>query len=409
MERRFLTIEDLQADRKTVFLRVDINVPIDPSTNQILDDTRIKSTKETLDHLKRSRVVMGSHQSRPGKGDFTSLEGHSKRLQRYCSQEVRFVEDVIGTEARKAIRQLHEGEILMLDNLRFCSEENIEDSPEKLAKTHMVQRLAPYFDIFVNDAFAAAHRSQPSLVAFAHLMPSAAGKLMEKELKALWSLFESPERPCVYLLGGSKVEDKLPVMEHILEQKKVDKILLGGLVGKFFLYAQGVKLNEADAKQCAEHLSCLDRAKRIAEKWGRFVEVPSDLAFLGKGSVRVDSNLSETKRDVESLDIGRSTISRYVKSIQDSRTVVANGPLGVFEQNGFDTGTRSVLEAIAQNKGFTVVGGGHLVGYASILGLESKFTHSSTAGGAMLVFLAGQELPAIKVLMDAAKRRALRS
>ena len=165
----FLTLDDIGTEGKKVFLRVDINVPLDPSTHQILDDTRIRATASTLAELTDAKVVLGSHQSRPGKDDFTSLEPHASLLSRYCSQDVLFVDDVLGPHARLKINRVQPGQVLVLDNLRFCAEENIEDKPEKLVKTHLVKRLAPLFDYYVNDAFATAHRSQPSIVALRSL------------------------------------------------------------------------------------------------------------------------------------------------------------------------------------------------------------------------------------------------
>ncbi|OFX17858.1 phosphoglycerate kinase, partial [archaeon RBG_16_50_20] len=216
MEFDYLTLDDFELRDKRVLVRLDINAPIDPTTNQILDDTRIVAAKPTLDALTRSKVVVLSHQSRPGKDDFTSLQQHATLLQKNCSQRVRFIDDVMGPAAREAIRKLSRGEVLVLDNVRFCAEEALEDKGEKLAKTNLVSRLAPLFNLYVNDAFAAAHRAQTSLVGFPYVLPSAAGKLMEKELAALQQLLQRPERPSTYLLGGAKIEDKVPVIENIL-------------------------------------------------------------------------------------------------------------------------------------------------------------------------------------------------
>ena len=185
MEFQYLTLDDFDLRDKAVLLRLDINAPLDPSNNQILDDGRIVAAKPTLDALSEARVAVLSHQSRPGRGDFTSLELHAGLLQRVCSQRVAFVDDVMGPAARRALREMKKGEVVVLDNVRFCAEEILEDKGEKLAKTNLVKRLAPLFDLYVNDAFAAAHRSQASLVGFPYVLPSAAGKLMEGELSAI--------------------------------------------------------------------------------------------------------------------------------------------------------------------------------------------------------------------------------
>jgi phosphoglycerate kinase len=403
MEFKFLSIDDLDIAGSTVFLRVDINVPVDPSTRQILDDSRIKAIVETLNSLEEARVVLGSHQSRPGKEDFTSLEEHARVLQRYCIQRVRFVEDVIGPEARRAIRDLRVGEILVLDNLRLCAEENIEDEPEKLKRTLMIQRLAPYFDYYVNDAFAASHRSQASLVAFPELMPSAAGRLMEKELNALKILLRKPERPVTYVIGGAKVEDKVPVIQNILELGKADHMLLGGVTAKVFLCAKGWKAKGKDRAELERLNAYVQKAQQILAKHPERISLPEDFAVTS-GHERLEVPIEQLNEDAETLDIGKNTIRKYVEIIKHSQTIVANGPLGIFERESFDTGTRAVLEAMSETKGFTVIGGGHLAGYASILGIERRFSHVSTAGGAMLLMLAGQELPAVRALNIAAER-----
>ncbi len=398
----FLTLDDVETAGKRVFLRVDINVPLDPSTHEILDDTRIRAIARTLNELEDARVVLGSHQSRPGKDDFTSLEPHANELGRYCTQQVTFVDDVLGPHALQKITKVRPGEILVLDNLRFCAEENIEDRPEKLVKTHMVRRLFPLFDLYVNDAFATAHRSQPSLVGLSEMLPSAAGRLMEKELAAVTTLLLEPKRPCVYVLGGAKVEDKVPVMEHILERDKADKVLLGGVPAKLFLKALGreIPLDERDVSGFNDFLQ---RAKALVTKYKDRIEVPGDLGYEEKGE-RVDRKVDSVPDKDSALDIGTSTVGKYSRIVEAAATVVANGPLGVFERNGFDLGTKSILESMVKGNGYTVIGGGHLVGLATIHGIDEKFSHVSTAGGAMLSLLAGQNLPGVDALVRAAAR-----
>ncbi len=399
----FLTLDDIGTEGKRVFLRVDINVPLDPSTHQILDDTRIRATASTLAELTDAKVVLGSHQSRPGKDDFTSLEPHASLLSRYCSQDVLFVDDVLGPHARLKINRVQPGQVLVLDNLRFCAEENIEDKPEKLVKTRLVKRLAPLFDYYVNDAFATAHRSQPSIVALSEVLPSAAGRLMEKEVDAVSTLLLAPKRPCVYVLGGAKVEDKIPVIEYILGRDKADKILLGGVPAKLFLKAQGKKVLAEDEKEIAGHRDFLQKAKKLVTKFGSRLEVPMDLAYEKRGK-RTDRGVDSSPTKEPALDIGVRTVEKYSKIVEGAATVVANGPLGVFEKNGFDLGTKSLLESMAKSNAYTVIGGGHLVGLAAIHGIEERFSHVSTAGGAMLSLLAGQSLPGVDALVRAANR-----
>ncbi len=385
-----------------MFVRVDINVPLDPSTHQILDDTRIKAISKTLSELDEARVTLGSHQSRPGKDDFTSLEPHANLLAQYCSQKISFVEDVIGPHAIQKIAKVQPGEILVLDNLRFCAEENIDDKREKLVKTHFVRRLAPLFDFYVDDAFATAHRSQPSIAGLPELLPSAAGRLMEKELDAVSTLLEEPKRPCVYSLGGSKVEDKIPVIENILSRGKADKVLLGGVPAKLFIRARDIK-TKINADEIHDFKQFLDRATNLMQKYKDHIEIPLDLAYEDKQGKRIDLPVNSIRED-EALDVGSKTLEKYSKIVRGAATTVANGPLGVFERNGFDKGTKELLESMAESNGYTVIGGGHLVGLASIQGIEEKFSHVSTAGGAMLSLLSGQSLPGVDALVRAAMR-----
>ena len=226
--------------------------------------------------------------------------------------------------------------------------------------------------------------------------------MMEKELDAVSTLLEEPKRPCVYSLGGSKVEDKIPVIENILSRGKADKVLLGGVPAKLFLRAREIKtkINEEEIRDFKQFL---DRAKKLTQKFGDHIEVPLDLAYEDKQGKRVDQPVN-SHIDEEALDIGSKTLEKYSKIVREAATTVANGPLGVFERNGFDKGTKELLESMAKSNGYTVIGGGHLVGLASIQGIEERFSHVSTAGGAMLSLLSGQSLPGVDALVRAATR-----
>jgi len=400
----FSTLDDVDTSGKRVFLRVDINVPLDPSTHQILDDTRIRAISETLAELEDARVVLGSHQSRPGKDDFTTLEPHARALAQYCNQDVKFVDDVIGPQARQRIVKVESGQVLVLDNLRFCAEENIDDKPEKLVKTHFVRQLSPLFDLNVNDAFATAHRSQPSIVGLTDVLPSVAGRLMERELRAISGLLYEPRRPCVYVLGGAKVEDKIPVIEHILSRDKADKILLGGMPAKIFLKAIDKKISSQDEEEMANLSKSVEAARILIKKFKDRIETPLDLAYADGRGKRIDRSTDSAQQKESALDIGTNTVEKYSKIVEDAATVVSNGPLGVFERTGFDLGTKRVLESMARCNGYTIIGGGHLIGLASILGIDQKFKHVSSAGGAMLSLLSGQSLPGVDALVRAAGR-----
>jgi len=406
-EFRFLTLNDIVTKEKTVFVRVDVNSPLDPTTKEIVDDTRIRMTRETLESLKDAKVVVGSHQGRPGDEDFTSLEAHAKLLQNHVPQQVKFVEDTIGPEARHQIRNLKVGEILVLDNLRLCSEENISAPPDSLAKTIMVKRLAGLLDVYVNDAFATAHRSQASIVGLPRLVQAVAGKLMAKELEALKQAYYSPLRPSVYVIGGAKAQDKLPIIENILKTGKADRVLVGGVVANVFLRASGIDFGEAENRRLEKSAVLLEKARTILGGYKEKVVLPKDLAIL-RGGTRVDVSLGQGVKGETVRDIGRETSREYAQIIIQSKTIVSSGPMGVFEDKEFELGSRTVLEAMAEKEAFTVVGGGHMASYASMLGLGGRLSHVSTAGGAMLTFLAGEDLPGVTALIESAHRQTAR-
>ncbi|MHA1238550.1 MAG: phosphoglycerate kinase [Candidatus Odinarchaeia archaeon] len=401
MSFEFLTLDDVDVAGKHVLVRVDINSPI-ANDDTILDDTRIRAIKETLDDLETAKVVLLAHQSRPGKKDFTSLQPHAEALKKIVGPRVKFCEDIFGYYARERIKKLKEGEVLLLENVRFYSEENIEAPPEELANRIMIKKLAPLFDIFVNDAFPAAHRAHPSLVGFTEVLPSVAGRVMEKELKALNKSL-NPARPCTFIVGGAKIETKLKIVKNILENGKADKILTGGLLSIVFLQAVGKEVGEVNKKNIDNFEIHVEEAKKLLEKYSDHIVIPTDVA-VKKGNQRLEVPADKIPGDLQVLDIGLDSIVTYVKIILDSKTVVANGPLGAFENANFALGTKEILEAMGKCDGFTVIGGGELGAYANVLGLNGKINHMSTGGGSMISLLSGEKLPVIEALKRAALR-----
>jgi phosphoglycerate kinase len=399
----FLTLDDVEVKGKTVFLRVDINSPLDPKTKRILDDSRIKAIEATLRDLKEAKVVLGAHQSRPGKYDFTNLEAHARVLQMYTTSKVSFVDDIDGIKAQEAIKTLQLGEILVLNNLRMHKDENLDAPPAELAKTEMVKNLAPYFDLTVNDAFAAAHRGSASLTAFGEVMPLIAGRLMEKELNALNKVLYEPVRPCVYLLGGAKVDDRIPVIKRVLRDGIADHILIGGLIRENFHMAQGLAVERYE-KLKPEEKKLVDEAGEILRKYEGAIELPNDVA-LDLNNERVEIMMEQITDETNIYDIGLNTIAHFSKRIQSAGTVVAEGPLGMFERRGFDVGTKELLRAMADSNAYTVVGGGHMGGLASMMGIDDRMKHVSTGGGAMLSLLSGEDLPVIDAIVKAKTKR----
>lgn len=402
MSLDFNTIDDFAIDGKTVLLRVDINSPVDPNTGLILDDTRIRLHSETIAELrdKGAKLVILAHQSRPGKKDFTTLEQHAEALSEIVKQPVKYVDDIFGSTARSFISGMQSGEILLLENMRFYSEEILKRDPQLQAETHLVRKLSPLADIFINDAFAAAHRSQPSLVGFAVKIPSGAGRVMEAELKALYSAMDNTKKPCVFVLGGVKVDDSIMVAENVLRNGSADYILTAGLVANIFLWGAGVNIRKENREfiKNKDYCEWVKKSKKLLKEFKGKIIIPQDVA------VCMDDKREEF--GVEDIpnkpiyDIGTETINQYAKIIREARTLFANGPAGVFEKEGFSIGTEDILNAIASSDGFSIIGGGHLAAAANQMGL-SGISHISSGGGASINLLAGEKLPVVEVLRQA--------
>ncbi len=402
----FPTLDDVDVADKTVLVRVDMNSPIDPRTGEILDDARIRECAPTIEELARkgAKVVVLAHQGRPGDEDFTTLERHAKKLEEVLGFPVKYIEDILGPAARESIRGLKSGEVLVLENVRFCAEENLNRPPEEQARTHLVRKLAELVDIYVNDAFGAAHRSQPSLVGFGELLPTVAGRLMERELKGL-SRALSPERPCIYVLGGMKVDDSLKIIENVLGRGMADEVLTGGLVGQTFMAAER-DIGEPNLKLLLERgfEGEIHRARKLLLSHGDRIRVPLDVVVDDGGRPK-EIAVEELPTNLPICDIGDGTIRRYSETIIRAGTVVANGPLGVFEKPAFARGTFEVLKAMANSKAFTILGGGHVVAAARAAGVIERIKHVSTGGGACIAFLSGEPMPVVEVLTKAKHKR----
>ncbi|HOI20598.1 MULTISPECIES: phosphoglycerate kinase [Methanothrix] len=393
----YLTMEDVKLDNKRVLVRVDFNSPMDPSGN-ILDDKRIKSHLDTLRALEDCRVVLMAHQSRAGKKDYTTMEAHARSATRLLRRDVAYIDDIFGSHAREAIRSLMPGEVLLLENTRFYAEENMNRTPADHAKSHMVKRLAPLFDLFINDAFAVSHRSHCSVVGFTEVLPSIAGLLMDKEITALDKGLKGDEHPTIYSLGGTKADDSIKVIENVLRRGGADKILTSGVVATVFLMAAGINVGEANRKfvEDQEYLEQIPVASKLLAEYPDKIAMPVDVA-LNKNGERIDVAVSALSNDLPIADIGLETIVDYSKELKDARVTVMNGPAGIFEQEKFKLGTSELLKASAESD-YSIAGGGHSVAAIEQLGLESKFSHVSMGGGASITYLSGEPLPGIEAL-----------
>ncbi len=405
---RILTMDDFEFKHKTALVRVDFNSPIDPKMQSILEDVRIRFSGETtIKELaqKGARVVILAHQGRPGEPDFIPLKQHAEILGRLLSKPVKYMDDLFGAKAKKAISDLDDGEILVLENVRTYSEEQHKGSPEEHAQTAFVQALAPLADVFVNDAFAAAHRAHVSMVGFTAVLPSVAGRIMERELNALSKALESPEKPCVYVLGGAKADDALRISRYVLDNRIADHILTGGVAGHLFLVAKEVDLGKPNIEflEKKELMGYVSGIKALVTDYPQQIVTPSDLAVNVDGK-RKEIAVGDLPTTYAIYDIGSETIHHYRAVIRNARSIVVSGPVGVFEKAEFMKGTKEILEAVVESKAFSLVGGGHTVAAVEQLGLEQRMGYVSTAGGALIEFLMGQALPGVAALEEAANR-----
>ena len=397
---RFLTIDDFNLKGKTVFLRVDMNCPIDNETLEISGTKRIEETVETLDSLKESKIVMASHQGRVGNKDYTSMEKHAMVLEKLINRKIKYVDDVIGTAAQNEIKKLNDGEILLLDNLRLCAEENYEFSGSDAEKTLMVQRLSKLLDVCVLDSFPSAHRAHPSIVGFPYVLPSCAGRLVEREVKKLDEIMSITKAPHVIVLGGKKVDDRLEAIRLLIENQRASNVLLTGLIGNVFLRAQGRIRSSLGIKREQEIVA---KAHTLIGEFPDVFSTPVDVAIEQNGN-RVELDIRELNKDDQIFDLGPKTIEHYSKIISGAGTVFISGPAGFFEKEGYDYGTKALLEAVSNSMATTIVSGGHLTSALKKFGLAEKITHISTAGGALVRYLTGTKLPMIQSLEESAKK-----
>src|SRR5436190_5162467 len=398
-----LSIKDLNLENNRLFIRVDFNVPL--KDGKVEDDTRIRASLPTIQYAieHSSRVILASHLGRP-KGQRVekySLRPVAAHLSRLLDRTVSFAEDCVGKEAQEKVSSLQSGDVLLLENLRFHPEEEKNDDS-------FAQQLAAICDLYVNDAFGAAHRAHASTVGITkHVSKAATGLLMEKELEYLGRAINHPEHPFVAILGGAKVSDKIPVINALID-RKVDRILIGGAMAYTFLKAEGFTVG----KSLVEN-DMLDTALQIklrAQAAGVELLLPTDHQVVdsyepikGQQILAKTIPIEFTNAGHAGMDIGLETVAHFANALRDARTIIWNGPMGVFEEPPFDQGTIGIAHAVAEaaDRGAVViVGGGDSVAAVTQAGVADRITHISTGGGATLEFLAGKELPGVAALTD---------
>ena len=395
-ELQFKTLDNIDLNGKFVLVRVDINSPIDPYTEKIMNEFRIKAILDTLKELTNSKTVLLAHQSRPGSKDFISLSSHTDLLKKYINNKVTFIPDIIGPVAINAIKNLNNGEILVLDNIRFLSEE----TNKKFAAedTIMVKKLSKLFDVYVNDAFASVHRNHTSLIGFPKKIPSCIGRLVEREIISIKKILAKGSNKQIFVMGGAKPDDRIQVMDYVLNNKKTEsRFLLGGVLAKVFLKARNQKLSTIITNELEEYQDIIPLAKKLIAKHNEKIILPLDYAYEENGE-RIEREIDDIQQTHNIFDIGDKTIGLFRQNIEDADVIVTNGPLGLMENPLFVKGTKEILGFIAKNKSFNVAGGGHMTTMVEKEGLIDKFDHVSTGGGALLHILSGKIPDPLKML-----------
>ncbi|MCL4340713.1 MAG: phosphoglycerate kinase [Candidatus Thermoplasmatota archaeon] len=402
--KRFFVLDDFNLKGATVFLRIDVNSPISPIDGSILDDTRFMSHLDTISDLKDSKLVIACHQSRPGKRDFTSLMRHSEILEKITGRKIRFIDSLFSSEVIRGIREMKPGDIIMLENTRFYSEEiDIDPSDlEAVEGTNFVKNLSGVFDYYVIDAFPTIHRAQVSLVGFRRKKPNIAGRLVEREVTMLDQFMEGDYHPKIAILAGSKIEDSINVAMNFLARDRVDTIVTGGVVANAFLWANGKPIGKRNMQHIMNnnknYRELIDKCKDILRKFPDRVIVPHDFVLSPSGS---ELELGDEVPDSELIaDIGMKSVYRFREIISNAGAIFLNGPMGMYEIADYSVGTREILEAVAENHGLKIAGGGHTLSALEMMGLKNRIDHASTGGGALISYLSGEPMPVLESLYE---------
>jgi len=397
----FNTLDDFNFENRTVLLRVDFNMPLDKKTLHILDATRMNLVIPTINELikKKAKIVILAHQGRKDSWDFISMEDHAKKFGTLINKKVKYIDDIFGNKAKKSIKELKYGEILFLDNVRKIPYETLKKTAFEHSKSEFIQDLYPLADFFVNDAFAAAHRSQCSLIGFTEVLPSCAGRLLEKEIRQLNKIIKKPNKPSMFLFGGAKFSDAISTIDHLLNKKIADKILLTGLPANAFLKAIGYNMGKKTENilMIEDISNQLKTIKDIFQKYEKKIYLPIDFA-ISSNEKRFEISLDELPNDHGLFDIGEKTIIKYKKILKNAKTIFLSGPCGVFEKNIFQNGTKEIFNFIANSNAFSIAGGGHTVAAIEKLNLKNNFSHISTGGGSLEKFITGDKLAVIEAL-----------
>ncbi|OYT42490.1 MAG: phosphoglycerate kinase [Candidatus Aenigmarchaeota archaeon ex4484_224] len=397
----FFTLDDFDFNGKFVGIRIDLNSHLE--NGKVQENVRFKVYSKSVRELleKNAKVIVLAHQGRKGKEDFICLERHSKIFEKYVGKEVKFVNDIVGEKAKKEIQNLENGDILLLDNVRFLEDETSKKSIEEYSNSSLVKFLSNFIDYYVLDAFSVAHRMHASIVGFALVKPMIAGRVFIEEIESTKKVMESLGLN-TWIMGGAKIDDCIEVIDYVLNNKpeSMEKVLTGGMLANLFLLAKGYEIGNK-SKELLErkgYLALLPKAKELLEKFDKEIVLPIDVAieFVGK---RIETEVYKIPDNGFVLDIGEKTIEHYSEIIKESRNVIFKGPLGMYEKTGFEIGTKRIFEEILKSNVYSLIGGGDTSLALERLGFKrEQFSHVSIGGGALIKFLSGKELPGIKAL-----------
>ncbi len=403
-----LSLDAYDLEGQTVLYRVDVNSPLNPIDKTLLDDSRLRTLKPTLQLLSKSKVVILAHQSRPGKDDFSDMSQHSARLSQIINRDIMFIKDICSDSTIDKIRDMKNGDILFLDNMRIHSEEYSKkyENWQNTEESEIVTKLSSVADLYVTDAFAAAHRKSPTLTGFTTKLPCIPGNLMMSELSNLRTAIDNPPRPYLAILGGAKADDSLRVALNLIQKNIIDKIAFVGVVGNLMIWANGYDIGNRNKDFITNSIGdAFDEtwvmAQKLVKQYPDLLILPTDIA-VEINEERVPMQLDELPTEYPIYDVGLQSLMNLRPIILNSKCILWNGPASFFEKPGFAFGTIEILNMCIETEALTIIGGGHTSALVSSRGVVDKVTHNSTGGGSTMCLLSGENMPVIESLIKSA-------
>ena len=403
-----LSLDAYDLEGQTILYRVDVNSPLNPIDKTLLDDSRLRTIQPTLQLLSKSKVVILAHQSRPGKDDFSDMSQHSARLSQIINRDIMFIPDICNDSTISKIRDMKNGDILFLDNMRIHGEEYGKkyENWQNTEESEIVTKLSSVADLYVTDAFAAAHRKSPTLTGFATKLPCIPGNLMMSEISNLKTAIDNPPRPYLAILGGAKADDSLRVALNLIQKNIIDKIAFVGVVGNLMIWANGYDIGNRNKDFIINTIGDVfdetwDMAQKLVNKHSDLLILPTDIA-VEINEERIPMQLDELPTEYPIYDVGLQSLMNLRPIILNSKCILWNGPASFFEKPGFAFGTIEILNMCIETEALTIIGGGHTSALVSSRGVADKVTHNSTGGGSTMCLLSGENMPVIESLIKSA-------